>query len=443
MSSIISVQNLTKTFIVPHQKRTTLKENFVDFWRGQTYEKFAALSDVSFEVKRGEFFGIVGQNGCGKSTLLKILAGIYQPNQGTITFGARDMDSTIVGRSGTLANNKIETLRIAPLLELGIGFQQDLSARENIFINATLLGLPAKQIRHLLPQIVEFAEIGHFLDLKVKNFSSGMRQRLAFAIAAHLDADIYLCDEVLAVGDESFQNKCFNTFAKWREQGKTVILVSHDAAQIESLCDRAIYLDHGQLKSAGSASNVIADYHAALAQKNLAEGKATPSTSTENNPPENFDASNSPLRLLGLSLFNSAHQPIESLGTDETLLLHIHYLATKPIDKPVFGIAIHHIDGTHITGPNTKTSGFIIDQLPVGEGILKCRIDKLNLLAGQYLISLSAFDYTCQRPFDYLDKSFSFTVERNRDNQYGLVDLSVNWLLQTNDQTVQKNQTSR
>lgn len=413
MSSVISVQNLTKTFIVPHQKRTTLKENFVDFWRRQTYEKFAALSDVSFEVKGGEFFGIVGQNGCGKSTLLKILAGIYRTDGGSVSVAS--------------------DLKVAPLLELGIGFQQDLSARENIFINATLLGLPAKQIRHLLPQIVEFAEIGHFLDLKVKNFSSGMRQRLAFAIVAHLDADIYLCDEVLAVGDESFQNKCFNTFAKWREQGKTVILVSHDATQIEALCDRAIYLDHGQLKSSGSASEVIADYHSDLAQKNL----------QQNNSSENFDAANSPLRLLGLSLFNSKHQPIESLGTDDSLLLHIHYLATKPIDKPVFGIAIHRADGTHVTGPNTKTSGFIIEKLPVGEGVLECRIEKLNLLAGQYQVSLSVFDYACQRPFDYLDKRFSFTVERNRDNQYGLVDLSVNWLLRPNDQTDQKNQTSR
>lgn len=286
MPNAISVQNLTKTFIVPHQKRTTLKENFVDFWRRQTYEKFAALSDVSFEVKRGEFFGIVGQNGCGKSTLLKILAGIYRPDGGNVTIGgsgggnadrssSRENDGgtevsefssdSVANTSVRLTKNKHESLHIAPLLELGIGFQQDLSARENIFINATLLGLPAKKIRHLLPQIVDFAEIGHFLDLKVKNFSSGMRQRLGFAIAAHLDADIYLCDEVLAVGDESFQIKCFNTFAQWREQGKTIILVSHDANQIQALCDRAIYLDHGKLKSSGTASEVIADYHFDLA----------------------------------------------------------------------------------------------------------------------------------------------------------------------------------
>jgi ABC-type polysaccharide/polyol phosphate transport system ATPase subunit len=235
----ISVQNLSKNFLVPHQRRTTLKENFIDFWRPKTYEKFAALTDVSFAVEPGEFLGIVGQNGCGKSTLLKILAGIYRPDSGTVEVNGR----------------------IAPLLELGIGFQQELSARENIFINGTLMGLHPRHIRELLPKIVEFAEIGHFLDLKVKNFSSGMRQRLAFAIAAHLDADIYLCDEVLAVGDENFQQKCLATFAQWSAEGKTIILVSHNASQIENICTRAIYLDKGQLRAEGDPAAVLALYH--------------------------------------------------------------------------------------------------------------------------------------------------------------------------------------
>lgn len=414
MSNAISVQHLSKNFIVPHQKRTTLKENFVEFWRGQTYEKFSALDDVSFEVKRGEFFGIIGQNGCGKSTLLKILAGIYRADQGDFQLGHCENNS-----------GKTEKLRIAPLLELGIGFQQDLSARENIFINGVLLGLSAKQIHNLLPKIVEFAEIGHFLDLKVKNFSSGMRQRLAFAIAANIDADIYLCDEVLAVGDESFQAKCLNVFAEWRKQAKTVLLVNHNAALIEELCDRALYLDHGQFKSCGPAREVVAHYHRDLSAKDQSVS------------PESFTAS--PLHLTGLTLHNISGAPLTTLGTDDSLLLRISYQANQRIEKPVFGVAIHHSDGTHITGPNTKTSGFIIDHLDAGSGVLECRIDKLNLLAGQYLISLSAFDYTCQLPFDYLDKHFSFTVGRNRDNQYGLVDLSVNWLLQSNDQTDQKN----
>jgi ABC-type polysaccharide/polyol phosphate transport system ATPase subunit len=244
----ISVQNLSKSFLVPHQRRTTLKDSFVDFlgaglWRRPVQEQFFALTDVSLEIGAGEFVGIIGPNGSGKSTLLKILAGIYRPNAGQVNLRGS----------------------VAPLLELGIGFQQDLSARDNIYINAALLGLPASQTRRLLPEIVEFAEIGHFLDLKIKNYSSGMRQRLAFAIAAHLDADIYLCDEVFAVGDESFQQKCLAVFRRWRDSGKTILLVSHNTGQIADLCDRALLIDGGRLLADGPATAVVELYHQTLA----------------------------------------------------------------------------------------------------------------------------------------------------------------------------------
>ena len=255
MTSAISVKSLTKTFILPHQKRTTLKESFVDFWQRQTYEKFAALSDVSFEVNRGEFFGIIGPNGCGKSTLLKILAGIYRPDSGIVTIGMADKGTHHAGTHSTP-----QPLSIASLLELGIGFQQDLSARENIFINGTLLGLTARQIRRLLPGIVEFAGIENFLDLKVKNFSSGMRQRLAFAIAAHIDADIYLCDEVLAVGDESFQKKCFDKINEFTKQKKTIILVTHSMENIKSICSRALLMEAGEVVAIGESQHVIEKY---------------------------------------------------------------------------------------------------------------------------------------------------------------------------------------
>jgi len=241
MTAQISVQNLTKSFIVPHQRRTTLKESFIGFWRAPVNEKFLALEDINLQIPAGQFLGIIGSNGSGKSTLLKILANIYQPSHGQVH---------ILGK-------------VASLLELGIGFQQDLSARDNIFINASLLGLSNTKIHHILPEIVEFAGIGHFLDLQIKNYSSGMRQRLAFAIAAFLDADIYLCDEVFAVGDENFQAKCLAVFQKWREQGKTILLVSHNTTQIAQLCDRAILLQNGQIQADGLPSQVVALYHQA------------------------------------------------------------------------------------------------------------------------------------------------------------------------------------
>lgn len=241
---------MSKSFLVPHQRRTTLKESFVEFlayslWRKPVQEKFFALTDISLEINAGEFVGIIGPNGSGKSTLLKLLAGIYQANQGQINL------------NGT----------VAPLLELGIGFQQDLSARDNIYINAALLGLSAAKTRSILPDIVEFAEIGHFLDLKIKNYSSGMRQRLAFAIAAYIDADIYLCDEVFAVGDESFQARSLAVFQKWRAQGKTIILVSHNTLQIAGLCDRALLISGGQLLADGDSQTVVDLYHQILASQ--------------------------------------------------------------------------------------------------------------------------------------------------------------------------------
>jgi len=243
----ISLENLSKTFLVPHQRRTTLKESFVDFlaaglWRRPVNEQFFALTDVSLQITAGEFVGIIGPNGSGKSTLLKLLAGIYRPDRGQLQV------------SGS----------IAPLLELGIGFQQDLSARDNIFLNAVLLGLPAAKTRKILPDIVEFAEIGHFLDLKIKNYSSGMRQRLAFAIAAFIDADIYLCDEVFAVGDESFQAKCLQVFQNWRAAGKTIILVSHNTGQIASICDRAVLMQGGRIMADGEPQSVVSLYQSAL-----------------------------------------------------------------------------------------------------------------------------------------------------------------------------------
>ncbi len=243
MPNQISVQNLSKSFLVPHQRRTTLKESFVglvrnQIWKGETHEKFFALQDLALEIKQGEFVGIIGPNGSGKSTLLKLLAGIYKQDSGQINVNGS----------------------IAPLLELGIGFQQDLSARDNIFINAALLGLSTQHTRKILPGIIEFAEIGHFLDQKVKNYSSGMRQRLAFAIAAHIDADIYLCDEVFAVGDANFQAKCLQVFYNWQQAGKTILLVSHNTNQIAESCDRALLLKSGEILADGEPQTVVELY---------------------------------------------------------------------------------------------------------------------------------------------------------------------------------------
>ncbi|MBD3328347.1 ATP-binding cassette domain-containing protein [Candidatus Peregrinibacteria bacterium] len=240
---VVRVQNLSKTFLIPHEKRNTLKESLVRVFKKRTFEKFDALNDVSFNINKGEFVGIVGKNGSGKSTLLRIITNIYRPTSG-----------------------KVQTKgKIAPFLELGIGFQNDLTAKENVRLNATLLGLTREEIRQKYDKIVEFAELENFMDLRVKNYSSGMRARLAFAIAKEADADIYLCDEVLAVGDESFQKKCLKVFEDWKKQNKTIILVTHDAETVKKMCTRAILLSEGKIEADDYPEKVIEKYHRLLA----------------------------------------------------------------------------------------------------------------------------------------------------------------------------------
>lgn len=244
MNSAITIKALGKTFIIPHEKRDTLKENFINIFKKRTYEKFDALKDINLEINKGDFIGIVGKNGSGKSTLLKIIAGIYRPNEG------------LVQAQGS----------VAPFLELGIGFQEELTARENIYLNGTILGLTKQQIREKFDAIVNFAEIRNFLDLKLKNFSSGMRARLAFAIAKEAGADIYLCDEILAVGDESFQQKCRQVFREWKDQGKTIVFVSHNAALVQEFCSRAVLLENGRITADGDPGEVLNKYHALLSR---------------------------------------------------------------------------------------------------------------------------------------------------------------------------------
>lgn len=234
----IKVENISKTFKIPHQKIRTLRGAFINAFRTKTYEEFKALDGVSFEVKKGEFFGIIGKNGSGKSTLLKILAGIYQPDNGRM---------------------KIDGL-ISPFLELGIGFHPDLSGRDNVYLNATVLGLTRAQIDEKFDEIVDFSEMRRFIDQNIRNYSSGMQVRLAFSVAIHANRDILLMDEVLAVGDESFQKKCLNVFEKFKAEGKTIVFVTHDMEAVEDYCDRAMLLQEGKIVSVGNVKDVIERY---------------------------------------------------------------------------------------------------------------------------------------------------------------------------------------
>ena len=223
----VVVEGLSKRFQLPHQQYSTFKERALHPFASRTYDTLHAVKDASFEVAEGEFFGIVGRNGSGKSTLLKCLAGIYEADDG---------HATITGR-------------LSPFIELGVGFNPDLTARDNVVINAIMLGLTRRQARERFDDIIAFAELEEFLDLKLKNYSSGMSVRLAFSVAIQVDADVLLVDEVLAVGDASFQQKCFEQFHHLKAQGKTIIFVTHDMSSVERFCDRAMLVERGEIVS--------------------------------------------------------------------------------------------------------------------------------------------------------------------------------------------------
>jgi ABC-type polysaccharide/polyol phosphate transport system ATPase subunit len=238
MPPAIEVAGVSKTFRIPHERRVFLKEYFLHPLRRTTYERNDALEDVTFSVEPGEFFGVIGPNGSGKSTLLRILAGIYVP------------DSGIVRVNGLLS----------PFIELGVGFNIELNARDNIRINATLAGLTKRELDEKFDDILHFAELERFVDQKLKNYSSGMLVRLAYSIAIQIPFDVLLLDEVLAVGDEAFQEKCFATFDQFKEEGKTIVFVSHALDLVERFCDRVLLLRNGLVHAIGSPHEVAELY---------------------------------------------------------------------------------------------------------------------------------------------------------------------------------------
>ena len=234
---IINVENLSKTFFIPHERRLSIKDHLAHLFSRMSYEKFDALKNISFQLEQSQWLGIIGDNGAGKSTLLKILSGIYVSDSGTI------------GISG----------KTIPFLELGVGFQPELSARDNIYLNGLLLGLSKKEISEKFDEIVEFAEVSAFIDQKLKNYSSGMKLRLGFAVAIQAPGDIFLIDEILAVGDNAFQQKSLATF-KNKLKNKTVVLVSHDMNKIKENCQKVLWLEKGKVKMLGETNEVVGAY---------------------------------------------------------------------------------------------------------------------------------------------------------------------------------------
>lgn len=236
---LIKIENVSKTFKIPHEKYTTLKQHALNlFNKNKTFTELRALEDVSFNINKGDFFGIIGRNGSGKSTLLKIIAKIYVPSRGRVVVNGQ----------------------ISPFIELGVGFNPELTARDNVYLNGALLGLTRKEIDEKFDEIIKFAELEDFVDQRLKNFSSGMQVRLGFSLAIKAYSDILLLDEVLAVGDANFQEKCVKVFEQMKKEKKTIILVSHDLASIERFCNKVALIEKGKLVAVDEPKNVLIKY---------------------------------------------------------------------------------------------------------------------------------------------------------------------------------------
>jgi ABC-type polysaccharide/polyol phosphate transport system ATPase subunit len=348
-ATAIRVQGLEKTFRIPQERVHTLKERALHPFRRQRFHELKVLRGVSFEVQQGEFFGIVGRNGSGKSTLLKCLAGIYGADAGTI------------GVAGQLS----------PFIELGVGFNPDLPARDNVEINATMMGLSTKMVRDRFDEIIAFGGLEGFVDQKLKNYSSGMQVRLAFSVMVHSDPDVMLIDEVLAVGDAAFQQKCLDVFHNLKAEGKTIVLVTHAMGLVEQFCDRAMMLSAGDIKLIGEPHEVGRAY--------LTENFAAPGSDFVGAP-----APGDRVRLLDAWTTNAAGERVDAIGYRESFTLHMQVEALEPIIEPGMAMWLTTEDGLRVCTAIARDKPGHVPDLAPGERT-EFRITAENpLSAGRY-----------------------------------------------------------
>lgn len=390
----LSVRDVSKTFRVHSEKASSLKQLIATGARNR-YEDFYALRNVSFDVPAGSTLGIIGHNGSGKSTLLKCMAKILTPNEGEIVV------------------NK----RMAALLELGAGFHPELSGRDNVFLNASILGMARREIEGRLDEIVGFAGLGEFIDSPVKTYSSGMYIRLAFAVAINVDPELLLIDEILAVGDASFQQKCMEKFVQFREDGRTLVLVSHDTGSVRHFCDRAIWLDHGEIRADGKPEEVIDDYNEAMLGGH------------ENSEGGGIRRGEGPVRISKVEMLVDG-VVTDRVRTGDDVVFRMHYESTRAVYAPVFAITLASLAGPIITAPSSRDA----DEVPAalgGSGTVDITIRDLPLLPGPYVVHSEVTRFGRATYFDHVQNAASFDVVRGTSAEVeGLVTLDPAWDIQ-------------
>ena len=391
----IVVEGVGKRFRLYHERNQSLKAAVMRRGRAD-YEDFWALRDVSLEIPSGSTYGLIGTNGSGKSTLLKCIAKILRPDEGSVAVRGK----------------------IAALLELGSGFHPELSGRENVFLNGSILGLSRRELEARFDEIVGFAGLEKFIDTPVKNYSSGMYVRLGFSVAINVDPEILLVDEVLAVGDAAFQRRCLEKFADFRRSGKTVVIVSHDSGSMRGMCDQVAWLDQGRLLTTGSPGEVVDEYF------------DTDMTAREDRVVDAAGAErwgSGEARVVRVELLDGDGGPVPRVGSQAPATLRIHWEASAPVQRPVFGLALEHLDGTHLWGHHSKGTDAVPDVLE-GTGYVDCQVPRLALQPGTYQVNASIVDESLMHEYDLRRAVLRFDVDRGavRDT-VGYVALSASW----------------
>ncbi|CAN5736494.1 ABC transporter ATP-binding protein [soil metagenome] len=398
MTSAVVVDGVSKRFRLSHNRHSSLKERVIHFGRRRPPEEFWALRDVGFEVAEGETMGLLGHNGSGKSTLLKCVAGILQPTSGEI----------------------VTRGRVASLLELGAGFHPDLTGRENVFLNAQILGLKNRDIQRRFDEIVAFAELEQFIDQQVKHYSSGMYIRLGFAVATNVDPDLLLVDEVLSVGDESFQRKCIERVRQFQNDGRTIVFVTHAADLVRQLCDRAVVLHHGEVVDIGPPGEAIRSFRERL----MADGGGPGTLVEEDEEAADGERPARPsttraVRIAECRVASPALVDRSYLLPGEPVQVHVRYEAAMPVDDVVFAINIHDEQGRLLYGANTDLLGNGPDHVE-GEGWVTFSFSSVPLFDGTYLISIGIHSHDLGTIYDQLDTEHQFEV-MNPTRLVGLV----------------------
>jgi ABC-type polysaccharide/polyol phosphate transport system ATPase subunit len=417
MSAIV-FDCVSKRFMLHHERPRSFQELFLNLLRlkGRTRkEEYWALREVSFQIEPGEAIGIIGPNGAGKSTMLKLITRIIEPTSGQMQINGQ----------------------VGALLELGAGFHPDLTGRENIYLNGSILGFSKTKMAHILDDILDFSEMRRFIDVPVKHYSSGMYMRLAFSIAIHTEPDILLVDEVLAVGDQAFQRRCLDKIEEMRRRGVTIILVTHDLGAVLRLCSRAMWLDEGRIQAEGAIERVIEQYRNRMYARDRAQAAAAGAkvigAERSEGLVESHGAESSwrwgsrEAEIVNVQILDHSDAEQSIFQTGDTLKVRIHYVAHEPIQKPMFGLAFHHSTGFHISGPNNVFSDYPIPEID-GRGSVDYVIEDLPLLAGTYLVSATIYDFDGEHAYDYIHQRYLFKVRPGGvREQYGSFHIPATW----------------